>query len=262
MDLERVIAGLVEKVERRYYGKYRGIVVDNEDPAALGRLKLKVPSVLGNEVVTGWATPCLPYGGSADLGFLFIPERDGGVWVEFEEGDLEFPIWVGTFWSKPDSENELPKPNDADGGEQGGVQSPPTRKIIKTKKGHTLQFEDKDNEELVIIFEAQHGSVIQMDKDGITISDGANGNKITLDSSGAIVEDKHQNKVEMSQSGITIEDKNQNKIEMSASAINIYPAVMVNLGSAAVNMVNNLPACLFTGAPHAMDAKGHATVLK
>ena len=50
-------------IERRFYGKYRGIVVDNQDPSKLGRLKLRVPSVLGKDVVTGWATPCVPYGG-------------------------------------------------------------------------------------------------------------------------------------------------------------------------------------------------------
>lgn len=211
----------------------------------LGRLKLKVPSILGIDVVSGWAMPCVPYGGDANQGLLFIPEVDAGVWVEFEEGDLEFPIWVGTFWSKPEGDSELPKPNEADGTEQGSVQDPPTRKIIKTKKGHTLQFEDKDGEEMVTIVEAANGHVITMDKTGITIMDGANGNKITMD-----------------QKGSTVEDNNRNKIEMNASAINIFPAAQCNLGSAAINMVNNLPACLFTGAPHAMDAKGHAKVLK
>lgn len=226
VSLEKVVANLVQKVEHRFYGKYRGFVVKNDDPEHLGRLKVKVPSILGDEVVTGWAMPCVPYGGDANQGFLFIPEVDAGVWVEFEEGDLEFPIWVGTFWSKPGGESELPKPNNADGSEQGSVQNPPTRKIIKTKKGHTIQFEDADGEERIII------------------------------------EDAYKNKIIMDQSGTIIEDKNHNKIEMNANTINIFPAVQCNLGSAAVNMVNNLPACLFTGAPHAVDAKGHAKILK
>ena len=179
MTLEKVVANLVQKVERRFYGKYRGFVVDNADPEKLGRLKVKVPSVLGNEVVTGWAMPCVPYGGEANQGFLFIPEVEAGVWVEFEEGDLEFPIWVGTFWSKPGGESELPKPNDPDGAEQGEVQDPPTRKIIKTKQGHTIQFEDKDGEEMVTIVEAKNKNVITMDKDGTKITD-AKGNFIEM----------------------------------------------------------------------------------
>lgn len=179
MSLERIVADLVQKIEQRFYGKYRGFVVDNADPEQLGRLKLKVPSVLGSDVVTGWAMPCVPYGGDANQGFLFIPEVDAGVWVEFEEGDMEFPIWVGTFWSKPGSDTELPKPNDADGTEQGSVQDPPTRKIIKTKKGHTIQFEDKDGEEMVMIKEAENGNVITMNKDGVKIT-GTTGNFLEM----------------------------------------------------------------------------------
>ncbi|HEY3016281.1 MAG TPA: phage baseplate assembly protein V, partial [Nocardioides sp.] len=146
--LERVVAGLVEQAERRYWGKYRGWVVDTEDPARLGRLKLSVPSVLGKDVVTGWASPCAPYGGAADRGLFLVPERESGVWVEFEEGDLEFPIWVGTFWTRPDDGSQAPKPNvPADASEADEPQSPPTRKILKTARGHTLQFEDADTDD-------------------------------------------------------------------------------------------------------------------
>lgn len=204
MNLENVVANLVQKVERRFYGKYRGFVVENADPEKLGRLKVQVPSVLGSDVVTGWAMPCVPYGGDADMGFLFIPEVGAGVWVEFEEGDLEFPIWVGTFWSKPGGESELPKPNKADGSEESSVQDPPTRKIIKSKKGHTIQFEDAEGEEMVTIFEATNSHVITMNKDGIKITDGANTNKITLDKDGIKVEDKNGNVVTMDSSGVTI----------------------------------------------------------
>lgn len=179
MEMESAVARLAQEVERRFYGKYRGFVVDNDDPERLGRLKLTVPSVLGTEVVTGWATPCVPYGGAANRGTLFVPEVDAGVWVEFEEGDLEFPIWVGTFWSKPGGESELPRPNDPDGAEQEAVQKPPTRKIIKTAKGHTLQFEDADGEEMVTLVEATHGHVITLNADGITITD-ATGNVIEM----------------------------------------------------------------------------------
>lgn len=155
MTLERIVAGLVERVERRFYGKYRGFVVRNDDPRQLGRLQVSVPSVLGDGVVTGWAAPCVPYGGAADQGFLFVPEVDAGVWVEFEQGDLEFPIWVGTFWTT----GQLPEPH----------ATPPTRKIIKTLKGHTVQFEDAEGDELVTIVEAVNGNVITLDSNGITI---------------------------------------------------------------------------------------------
>jgi hypothetical protein len=189
VDLEKVVADLMQKVERRFYGKYRGFVVNNLDPKRLGRLTLRVPSVLG-EVITGWAMPCVPYGGQKNQGFLCIPEADAGVWVEFEEGDLEFPIWVGTFWSEPGdgsepgNKSEIPTLNDADGKERKNEQKPPTRKIIKTKKGHTIQFEDADNEEMVILVEATHQHVVTLNKEGIQITDGVNGNKIIMGTDG------------------------------------------------------------------------------
>lgn len=184
MTLEKIVANLIQKMERRFYGKYRGFVVDNNDPEHLGRLKLSVPSVLGN-VVTGWAMPCVPYGGEANTGFLYIPEKKSGVWVEFEEGDLEFPIWTGTFWSKPGGASELPIANNPDGSEQASVQEPPTCKIIKTKKGHTIQLEDKDGDEMVTIVSAHDGkkNVITLNSKGITIFDG-NGNEIIMASGG------------------------------------------------------------------------------
>jgi hypothetical protein len=199
VNLEKVVANLVQKVERRFYGKYRGFVVNSNDPKQLGRLQVRVPSVLGPIVVTGWALPCVPYGGHGNQGFLCIPEPGAGVWVEFEEGDLEFPIWVGTFWSEPGGDSELPKPNNADGSEPESVPTSPnnangsepesvptspTRKIIKTQKGHTIQFEDANGNEMVIIVEATHKHVVTLNKDGIQISDGENGNKIIMGKEG------------------------------------------------------------------------------
>ncbi|HEX8720456.1 MAG TPA: phage baseplate assembly protein V [Pyrinomonadaceae bacterium] len=215
-----LLTRLVERVEARYYGKYRAFVVDNADPEKRGRLRVRVPSVTGDEVVTGWALPCAPYGGAAGDGFFFVPEVGAGVWVEFEAGQLEYPVWVGVFWSKPGGEPETPKSNGADGAE-AEVQDPPTRKIIKSRKGHTLQFEDADDDETVLLVEATHGHVIALNKDGVTVSDGAHGgNKITLDAS-----------------GVTVEDKNGNKITMGAGVIQITGDSIRLGGSAAVDPI-------------------------
>lgn len=205
-ELEQTVAHLIEKIERRFYGKYRGFVVDNEDPEKLGRLKVAVPSVLGKEVVTGWASPCTPYGGDVGQGFLFIPEKKAGVWIEFEEGDLEFPIWVGSFWSKPDGNSELPKPNDVEGAEEEEIQNPVTRKIIKTKKGHTIQFEDKDGEEMVTIVHK--------------VSDDSQ-NVITMDSAGIAITDFTGNQIVMKDDAFTITSKVAFTIDASGQAVEI-----------------------------------------
>jgi uncharacterized protein involved in type VI secretion and phage assembly len=173
---DTLLARLAQRVEGRFYGKYRALVVDNADPENRGRLRLQIPGVLGNEVVSGWALPCLPYGGAADQGFFFIPEVDACVWAEFEMGDLAYPIWVGAFWSKPGGETEVPKPAEA--------QSPPTRKIIKTLKGSSIEIEDQDGEEVLIIqySDGSQKNIVTMDKTGVRIED-ANGNVMTMDAS-------------------------------------------------------------------------------
>ena len=68
-----------------------------DDPDSMGRIKARVPSVCGTEE-TGWALPCLPFVGP-DMGIFMVPEVDANVWVEFEQGDIRFPIWSGGWWS-------------------------------------------------------------------------------------------------------------------------------------------------------------------
>ena len=198
MSLEKVIADLAQKVDQRVYGKYRGFVVDNADPQQLGRLKVQVQDLLGKKVVIGWAMPCVPFGGGADQGFLFIPEVGAGVWVEFEKGDLEFPIWVGTFWGKPGGESELPRPN-------GAVQDPPTQKIIKTAKGHTIQLEDADGEEKITI-KHKDNSFISIDKDGSVIIGNHKGSTIILNAKdeNIVLVEQHGNALTMTEDGVVI----------------------------------------------------------
>jgi uncharacterized protein involved in type VI secretion and phage assembly len=79
-----------------YLGKYRGMVVSNVDPMMLGRLLVQVPDVAGL-APTSWAMPCVPVAGIQN-GMLSLPIPGSGVWVEFEQGNPDHPIWVGCFW--------------------------------------------------------------------------------------------------------------------------------------------------------------------
>jgi uncharacterized protein involved in type VI secretion and phage assembly len=92
-----VIRLLLEHVRSRFFGKYRGTVIDNADPGKKGRLKVSVPSVMPPGMSV-WAMPCVPYAGN-QVGLFGIPAAGAGVWVEFEGGDLSYPIWVGCFWA-------------------------------------------------------------------------------------------------------------------------------------------------------------------
>lgn len=82
--------------KKRFYGKYRGTVVNNVDPMQIGRLQVLVPDV-SNVAPSSWAMPCLPVAG-INMGIFAVPLIGAGVWVEFEQGDPDYPIWVGCFW--------------------------------------------------------------------------------------------------------------------------------------------------------------------
>lgn len=125
MDNE-LLQQLLNWVRGRHFGKYRGTVTDNDDPTSRGRIKVRVPAVLGELEV--WAMPCVPYAGS-QVGFYSLPNPDTGVWVEFEAGDPSYPIWAGCFWG----DNELPDESDVD------------IKIWKTDS-LTLRMHDGDDE--------------------------------------------------------------------------------------------------------------------
>ena len=85
------------EVRKRFFGKYRGSVAVNVDPLEKGRLMLLVPDVLGITPST-WALPCVPMAGP-EMGTSFmLPPVGASVWVEFEQGDPQKPIWVGCFW--------------------------------------------------------------------------------------------------------------------------------------------------------------------
>ena len=80
-----------ESGNQRFFGNYRGVVFDNNDPEKLGRIRVKVPQIFA-DIATGWAWPKNTAGISIE-----VPAVGQGVWVEFEGGDSSFPIWTGTF---------------------------------------------------------------------------------------------------------------------------------------------------------------------
>ncbi len=78
-----------------FYGKYRGVVVQAVDPMKIGRVQVIVPDVA---IAPGtWAMPCVPWAG-INTGMFMVPPLGSGVWVEFERGDPDYPIWVGGYW--------------------------------------------------------------------------------------------------------------------------------------------------------------------
>ena len=159
---DHVLNEILERVRNRFYGKYRGTVTDI-DPATL-RIKAKVPAVLGTQT-TGWCRHCVPYAGQG-VGMVFLPEVGSGVWIEFEGGDVSYPIWVGCYWHDGD------EPSDA---------TDSVRAIV-TKAGQKILI-DVDGGSITV--EDQNGNTITLDSTGISLQGG--GQSVALGSSGVNV---------------------------------------------------------------------------
>lgn len=144
----------------RYFGKYRGVVVNNVDPMQKGRIQVQVPDVLG-EALSSWAMPCVPFAGNQSGAYL-VPQVGAGVWVEFEQGNPDYPIWVGGFWG---SAAEVPTLALA------GLPASPSV-VLQTGGQNTLMLSDLPGPTGGILLKTTSGAVISINETGITISNG------------------------------------------------------------------------------------------
>lgn len=143
------------------FGKYPGVVVDNEDPHHLGRIKVKGIQELSED---NWAMPCVPYAGK-NVGFFAIPPVDARVWVEFACGDPDFPIWSGCYWN--DKEDVPLEPQ---------KKYNPETIILKAGTG-SISINSKNGD---ITIETEAGMKVAINEKGIEIKNGKDA-KIKLD---------------------------------------------------------------------------------
>jgi hypothetical protein len=169
----------------QYFGKYSAIVKDNRDADKLGILQVSVPTIFPPDELVP-ARAALPYG------MFFVPENNTQIWVEFEGGDTEFPIWTGVQHTAGTWAPEAAK-------------NPPTVRAFKTPTGHLLIFDDTSGSESIVLTDGVNAHQLKFDSNGITLTDGKNNHLITLDSSGIKITD----------------GKNRHEIEMTSSAVNV-----------------------------------------
>lgn len=166
MTLEQLLQLVEERVLHRFYGKYAGVVRDVEDPLGIGRLRALVPSVLGEDVESGWALPCAPFGGGKDRGMLFLPEVGDTVWIEFLGGDVSQPVWSGAFWGAPDSSGQQDDLAEATGAEVPTADEDkpagPGLHVLRTKAKHRLSFDDEGD---IVISHGQGKTEVRLTKD-------------------------------------------------------------------------------------------------
>ena len=84
------------KTGPKYYGIYRGTVVNNIDPLQIGRITALVPDV-SSVTPTTFAMPAVPIAGK-QMGTFMVPQVGAGVWIQFEAGDCDRPIYTGGWW--------------------------------------------------------------------------------------------------------------------------------------------------------------------
>ncbi len=148
-----------------YYGKYRAVVVDSDDPDLVGRLLVSVPS-LG--LPGAWAMPCFPVAGDGS-GAWMIPGPGAGVWVEFEQGDVTTPIWSGCWYASAAEVPLLVR--------QASPATPPI--ILQTPGQTTVMLSDAPGPAGGILLQTAGGGRISITDEGITLSNGK-GAAITL----------------------------------------------------------------------------------
>ena len=144
----------------RFLGKYRGTVLNNIDPLQRGRIQAQVPDVLGL-VPSSWAMPCLPVAG-LQSGWYAVPPVGAGVWVEFERGDPDYPIWVGCWW---ETAAEVPAL---------ALAPPPgvPRFVFQTTAQHTFVISDVPGPTGGFMLKTPTGALILVNDTGITLSTG------------------------------------------------------------------------------------------
>jgi len=132
----------------RQWGKYRGTVVDNTDPQSQGRVRVRVPEVLG-AVDSGWALPCAPYAGDK-AGAYAVPAVGSGVWIEFEAGDVSRPVWVGCWWES----NKVPT-------DEAGTGATPDVKITRSEQGLLLALHD--DSQVIALSDANGANLLKIE---------------------------------------------------------------------------------------------------
>jgi uncharacterized protein involved in type VI secretion and phage assembly len=165
----RAIVRHHRRARAQLFGKFRGKVAEVGSGDNLGYIRAYVPAVYGPTAKSPWATPSVPFAGDKH-GWLMLPKENDGVWIEFEAGNRDQPIWSGFWWANKDK-----LPDDA------GVES----HVLATPKGHQILLDD-DNKKIVI----KHGS----------------GPSITLEENAIRIQLDEQKKIVIDSSGVKIND--------------------------------------------------------
>jgi len=192
----------VETMRSRYYGKYRGVVADVDDPENMGRITARIPEILEDQV-SPWALPAVPFAGPSH-GLVLIPEVGDGVWIEFEAGDLSRPIWTGGWWAS----GELPDP--------GATKT----RVLVTSTGHQFVLDDENKE--IHLLHSGGGEMVMTDQD-ITLTMGQSEAKLTSDQISLKI---GTTEITMSSTELTLKGGPTAQVKLSSTGVEINNGAM------------------------------------
>ena len=157
-------------------GVFPAVVIDNVDPENLGRVQVQLPQMdeSGQRSSKVWARMATLMAGK-NRGTWFIPDANDEVLVAFEAGDVRRPYVIGSLWSAISSPPETIDTNNNN------------KKLLRSRNGVTITLDDQSGQERFIV-ETPGGQKVTL-KDGpgsIEIRD-SNGNSVTLESAGIMV---------------------------------------------------------------------------
>lgn len=138
-SLAAITSKLKNALHGRYFGKYAGIVSSIEDDRKLGRIKATVPQVLGFDkngilIETDWCWPCFASGN------FELPKIKDGVWIEFENGNPDRPIWSGVYYAaRVDQQSEIPK-DSLNNYETKSITTPGGHRIVLDDNQKTIEL--------------------------------------------------------------------------------------------------------------------------
>ncbi|HEX9372638.1 MAG TPA: phage baseplate assembly protein V [Roseiflexaceae bacterium] len=191
-----------------FYGKYRGKVAANNDPLRQGRVQVLVPAI--SDGLLNWALPCTIYAGPK-LGWYTIPPVGANVWVEFEGGDPNYPIWSGCFWG---SEEAQGPPPDATG---------PDLKVFQTDK-MVMIFDDKLIKLTVKVPTDAGTMTIVIDQSGIVLTS----DKVTT----TVAPDK----IELKKTPVTFTIDDAATTKKAAASITLSDSITLKNGAASAEV--------------------------
>lgn len=195
---------------QKFYGKYRGVVANVLDPERRGRILAQVPAVY-KDGISGWAEPCLPLTG-INSGLLALPQIGSPIWMEFEQGDPERPIWCGGFWQTGMAPSAIA----------------PLQTLLQTAGGNSILLDDTPG------------------VGGITLTT-LTGDTLQLSpATGALLQTALGDKIEIGPAGITLKTASGNKLMVTSANIELSTVQGASIQLAAAVVTINKDGLMVT----------------